>query len=118
MPTKSPFGHRVCGIWRRDSAKADPRVLRFPIHRPGNLRRDQETYAATLTELQEAFYYFKGETQERFTDDELIEFMAAVFNGRAQGSSEYLICTSLEALCRYARGGFDEHDADGIGDLF
>ena len=79
---------------------------------------DQETYAATLTELQEAFYYFKGEAQERFTDDELIEFMAAVFNGRAQGSSEYLICTSLEALCRYARGGFDEHDADGIGDLF
>ena len=44
--------------------------------------------------------------------------MEAVFNGRAQGSAEYLICTSLEALCRYARGGFDAHDADGIGDLF
>lgn len=79
---------------------------------------DQETYAATLAELQEAFYYFKGEAQERFSDDELIEFMEAVFNERAQGSAEYLIGTSLEALCRYARGGFDEHDADGIGDLF
>ena len=36
---------------------------------------DQETYAATLAELQEAFYYFKGEAQERFTDDERIEFI-------------------------------------------
>lgn len=79
---------------------------------------DQETYAPTLAQLQEAFYYFKGEAGERFSDDELIEFMEAVFNGRAQGSGEYLIGTSLEALCRYARRGFDEHDGEGIGDLF
>lgn len=79
---------------------------------------DQTTYAETLAELQEAFYYFKGEAQERFSDDELIDFMAAVFNGRAQGSAEYLIGTSLESLCRYANTPYDAQDADEAGDLF
>lgn len=79
---------------------------------------DQEDYVETLTELQEAFYYFKGEAQERFSDDELIDFMAAVFNGRAQGSAEYLIGTSLEALCRYANNPYDAQNADEAGDLF
>ena len=41
-------------------------------------------------ELQEAFYYFKTEAMEQFSDDELIEYMVKVFNGRAQGSTEYL----------------------------
>lgn len=79
---------------------------------------DQTAYAETLAELQEAFYYFKGEAQERFSDDELIGFMAAVFNGRAQGSAEYLIGTSLAALCRYANNPYDAQDADKAGDLF
>lgn len=79
---------------------------------------EQETYAETLEELQEAFYYFKTESIDRFTDDELIEFMVKVFNGRAQGSAEYLTGTSLEALARYARAGFDPFDAEDSGDLF
>ena len=79
---------------------------------------DQTTYAETLAELQEAFYYFKGEAQEQFSDDELIDFMAAVFNGRAQGSAEYLIGTSLEALCRHANNPYDAQNADEAGDLF
>lgn len=79
---------------------------------------DRGNYAATLAELQEAFYYFKGEAEERFSDDELIEFMASVFNGRAGGSVDYLLGTSLEDLCRYARERFDELDPDELGDLF
>lgn len=79
---------------------------------------DDETWVETLMELQEAFYYYKGDAEERFTDDELIERMVAVFNGRAQGSAEYLIGTSLEALCRYARQEYRAHDAAGSGDLF
>ena len=78
----------------------------------------QENYECTLAELQEAFYYFKSESLEQFTDDELIEFMVKVFNGRAQGSGEYLIGTSLEELCRYARSEFDPFAADEAGDLF
>lgn len=79
---------------------------------------DQTTYVETLAELQEAFYYFKGEAQEHFSDDELIDFMAAVFNGRAQGSAEYLTGTSLAALCRYANHPYDAQDAEEAGDLF
>lgn len=79
---------------------------------------DQENYAATLVELQEAFYYYKGEAHERFSDDELIDFMVKVFHGRAQGSAEYLIGTSLDALCRYASDPYDAQDADEAGDLF
>lgn len=79
---------------------------------------DNENWVETLTELQEAFYYYKGDAEERFTDDELIEFMVKVFNGRAQGSAEYLIGSSLTALCRYARQEYDEHDSEDSGDLF
>lgn len=79
---------------------------------------DNGTWVETLMELQEAFYYYKGDAEERFTDDELIEFMVKVFNGRAQGSAEYLIGTSLAVLCRYARQEYDEHDAEDSGDLF
>ncbi len=64
---------------------------------------DRENYAATLAELQEAFYYFKSDAQEAFSDDELVEFMADVFNERAQGSVDFLTTVSLEELCRYAR---------------
>lgn len=79
---------------------------------------EQDNYADTLAELQEAFYYFKTEAMDRFSDDELIEYMVKVFNGRAQGSVEYLLGTSLEALARYARTGFDPFDAKEAGDLF
>ena len=79
---------------------------------------DQENYANTLAELQETFYYFKTEAMDRFSDDELIDYMVKVFNGRAQGSTEYLSSTSLEALARYARTEFDTFDAEEAGDLF
>lgn len=65
----------------------------------------QDNYAETLAELQEAFYYFKGEAMERLCDDELIEAMKTVFDGIAQGSVSYLTETSLELLCRAARTG-------------
>lgn len=80
---------------------------------------DRENYVSTLTELQEAFYYFKGESQETFSDDELIEFMATVFNERAQGSLDYLTTASLEEMCRDAREGRDNPlRANEMGDLF
>lgn len=79
---------------------------------------EQDNYADTLAELQEAFYFFKTEAMDYFSDDELIEYMVKVFNGRAQGSAEYLSGTSLEALARYARTGFDPFDAEEAGDLF
>lgn len=80
---------------------------------------DRENYVSTLAELQEAFYYFKSEGQETFSDDELVEFMATVFNERAQGSVDYLTTVSLEELCRDAREGRDNPlKPDEVGDLF
>lgn len=63
---------------------------------------EQENYADVLAELQEIFYHFKNETCDRLTDDELIELMVRVFNGRAQGSAEYLAGLTAEALARIA----------------
>lgn len=73
---------------------------------------DPYNYASTLGDLQEAFYYFKSESEDRFSDDELIEFMEKVFNGSAHGSTEVLATISLEQLCRWARNDFDDRCAD------
>lgn len=67
----------------------------------------QETYEETLEELQEIFYFFKGEAMEQIADDELIEFMKKCFNGECQGSIEYLSGTNLEELCRNTRYGLN-----------
>ena len=69
----------------------------------------RDDYGETLLELQEIFYYFKNESEDKIPDDELIEFMKDTFNGIAQGSIEYLSGTSLEDLCRNKRG---RHEAD------
>lgn len=73
---------------------------------------DPYTYAATLGDLQDAFYYFKNESGDRFSDDDLIEFMVTVFNGQAHGSTEVLTTISLEELCRWARNDFNDRYAD------
>lgn len=67
----------------------------------------QSNYEETLEELQDIFYFFKGEALEQISDDELIEFMKEYFDGQCQGSIEYLSNTNLEELCRDTRYGFD-----------
>ena len=69
---------------------------------------DPAHYAETLGELQEVFYYFKNESNDLFSDDDLIEFMERVFNNQAHGAAEVLSTISLEELCRWARNGFDD----------
>lgn len=73
---------------------------------------DARNYAATLGDLQDAFYYFKNESMDLFSDDDLIEFMARVFNGPAEGSTELLCGISLEELCRWARNGSTDRYRD------
>ncbi len=70
----------------------------------------QENYVETMYDLQEAFYFFKNESYDTISDDEIIEHMRTYFDGYAQGSTEYIIGTSLEELCRFARVGADEED--------
>ncbi len=76
----------------------------------------QENYMDTLSELQDIFYYFKNESLDEFTDDELIRYMRKSFDNQCQGSIEYLRETSLEDVCRSIRYGqeaykyFDSYD--------
>ncbi|ACL76572.1 DUF6323 family protein [Ruminiclostridium cellulolyticum] len=76
----------------------------------------QENYMDTLSELQDIFYYFKNESLDEFTDDELIRYMKKSFDNQCQGSIEYLRETSLEDVCRSIRYGqeaykyFDSYD--------
>ena len=67
----------------------------------------QNNYEETLEELQDIFYFFKGEAMEQISDGELIEFMKRDFDGKCQGSIEYLSGTSLEELCRGTRYGLN-----------
>ncbi|WRS26654.1 DUF6323 family protein [Oscillospiraceae bacterium MB08-C2-2] len=72
----------------------------------------QRNYEETLGELQSIFYYFKNESEDTLSDDELIEAMKSVFGGKAQGSLDYLEGTALENLCRIIRGGEAEEDEE------
>ncbi len=76
---------------------------------------DNQNFAAVLAELQEAFYYFKNECNDRFSDEDLLDFMLAVFNGKAAGSAELLCGISLEQLCRWARNdGYSRYDEEDL----
>ncbi len=55
-------------------------------------------YEETLGELQELFYYFKNECRDRLTDREVLDGMKRLFDGVAQGATEYLAGVPVEAL--------------------
>ena len=73
---------------------------------------DRHTYAQTLASLQDLFYALKSEVENAMTDGELIEALACVYNGRAQGSLEYLENLTVGELYRALthRSGYDEDD--------
>lgn len=77
----------------------------------------QVDYEDTLLELQDSFYYFKNESMDRISDDELIDLMKNLFDGAAQGSLDYLSGSSLEELCRAARHSGWKDDPDRFGRL-
>lgn len=76
----------------------------------------QDDYKDILLELQDDFYFFKNEAMEQISDDELIEFMKKYFDGKCQGSLEYLSGTTLEELCRNTRYGFKDYDISSYED--
>lgn len=78
----------------------------------------QENYEETVLELLDSFYYFKNESEDRISDDELIAFMRRHFDTTCQGSLEYLSGTTLEDLCRNTRYGYETDDKDRYGHPF
>ncbi|MEL7648942.1 MAG: DUF6323 family protein [Sedimentibacter sp.] len=69
-------------------------------------------YPDTLNELTEIFYYFKNETMDMVSDDELISFMKSSFDGVCQGSLESLAGRELYNLARRLIFGKDAVEED------
>ena len=71
----------------------------------------QYNYADTMNELIDTFYYFKNETLDELSDDELISLMKKYFDHNCQGSIELLQNRELETLAHNIRYGIsDEED--------
>ena len=70
---------------------------------------NKQNYVSTLNELVEIFYYYKNETLDAISDDELISYMKKAFNGVCQGSLEILSERELYNLSRKIRL-FDDED--------
>lgn len=78
-------------------------------------------YEAVLHDLIEMFYYYKNETLDIISDNDLIKHMKTAFDGVCQGSLELLSGRELDRLARNLRSGRDadfrdpeyEGDEDG-----
>ena len=77
---------------------------------------NRETFSDILHSLQELFYLYHNELDDVLTDDELLEAMSKLYNGKAQGSIEYLeniaVCHLLEALRSDCMDSEDDRDDD------
>lgn len=69
-------------------------------------------YTDTLHELIEMFYYYKNETLDLISDDDLIKYMKKAFNGVCKGSLELLAGRELAKLARNLRYGYDQDCSD------
>lgn len=78
----------------------------------------QYNYAETLHELIETFYYFKNETLDEISDDELISLMKKSFDERCQGSIELLQNRDLETLAHNVRYGIIDYEQLDEGETF
>lgn len=83
----------------------------------------QHNYAETLHDLIEIFYYYKNETLDLMSDDDLIKFMKKCFDGKCQGSLDLLKSRELERMAHRIRSGYDpeyeeigEEDAENDDD--
>lgn len=65
----------------------------------------QNNYVETIDDLIETFYYYKNETMEEISDDELIEFMKEYFDNRCQGDLELLRYKYLDTITHNIKHG-------------
>ncbi|MGM9968576.1 MAG: DUF6323 family protein [Rummeliibacillus sp.] len=75
----------------------------------------KDNYVSTIQELIEIFYYYKNETEDLVSDDDLIYFMGNAFNQKCQGSLELLSGRELDKIAtnlRYGKNPLDDEEAD------
>jgi len=68
-------------------------------------------YTQTIHELIEIFYYYKNETIDLLSDDELIKQMKTAFDGICHGSLDLLSGLELDRLARNLRSGYQSRDS-------
>lgn len=73
----------------------------------------RHNYVEALHDLTEIFYYYKNETLDLLSDDDLIQFMKKSFDGTCQGSLELLSGRELANMARNLRFGYNR---DNLGD--
>lgn len=76
----------------------------------------KDNYVDTIQELMEIFYYYKNETEDLVSDDDLILFMKDTFNNNCQGSLELLSGRELDKMAtnlRYGKDPLDGEEDDG-----
>ncbi|MCR2032805.1 DUF6323 family protein [Anaerofustis stercorihominis] len=64
---------------------------------------DRNNYIDTIKDLVDIFYNFKNETEDKLTDDELLNFMREQFDDVCYGDLEYLRDTCLERFSKAVR---------------
>ncbi|GFP76581.1 DUF6323 family protein [Clostridium fungisolvens] len=69
----------------------------------------KHNYVETITDLVDAFYYFKNETLEEISDDDLIEFMKECFNEKCQGDLDLLRYRYLYQLVHNVKYGANDY---------
>jgi hypothetical protein len=66
----------------------------------------ERNYEKTLHELIEIFYYYKNETLDLISDEDLIKYMKKAFDGVCKGSLELLSGRELYNLAHNLRCGY------------
>lgn len=81
----------------------------------------QSNYVEIIDDLIEVFYYFKNETLEELSDDELMDFMKDYFDNKCQGDLDvlYKYLDKVSHNIKYGVGDYlnvDDKDNEGEGD--
>ncbi len=70
----------------------------------------QHNYAETIDDLIETFYYYKNETLDEISDNDLIQLMRELFDKRCYGSIELLQNRELERISHNVKYGIWDFD--------
>lgn len=69
----------------------------------------QSNYVFILNDLVETFYYFKNESMDNISDDELISLMKKYFDNNCEGPIELLQNRDLETLAHNIKYNIDNY---------
>ena len=68
----------------------------------------QYNYVETISDIIETFYYYKNETMEEISDDDLIDFMKNCFDNKCQGDMDLLRGKYLDKVAHNVKYGVSD----------